>query len=278
MPKPSEKAVVITGASKGIGRATALHLDRVGFRVFAGVRDTADRDALAADGSPTLTPVLLDVTLPETVEAAADLLRRAQPAFVGIVNNAAISIPGPIEFLPLDRVQEQIDVNFLGAVRVTQALLPQLRNAGAGRIVNVSSINARLAQPWIGAYSASKWALEAWSDALRRELRPWKIPVSIVQPGAVDTSIFQASRTRGRAAAEVMPAAARETYPRLIRTLLERPGRTPRHAISPARVARTIAKALTSHRPRVRYMVGWDTRLVALFTTLLPARIVDRLI
>ena len=278
MPKPSEKAVVITGASKGIGRATAIHLDGIGFRVFAGVWDAADGDALAADGSPTLTPILLDVTQPETIVAAVNHVRDTHPSFVGIVNNAAISIPGPIEFLPLDLVREQIDVNFLGAVRVTQALLPLLRTAGSGRIVNVSSINAHLAQPWIGTYSASKWALEAWSDALRRELRPWKIPVSIVQPGAVDTPIFQTSRTRGRAAAEAMPLAARETYPRLIRTLLERPSRTPRHAIPTARVAKIIAKALTSRRPRVRYMVGWDTRLVALLATLLPARMVDRLI
>lgn len=278
MTSSSNSAALVTGASKGIGRATALRLDALGFRVFAGVRSATDGEALASEASRRLTPLQLDVTDGPAVAAAADRIRALRPAFLGVVNNAAISIPGPIEYLGLEAVREQFEVNFFGTVRLTQALLPAIRDAQSGRIVNVSSINARLAQPWIGAYSASKWALEGWSDALRRELRPWRIPVVLVQPGAVDTPIFRTSRARGKAAAEEMPPAARQSYPRIVRAMLERPGRTPRHAVPPERVARTIARALTARRPRTRYMVGWDTRLVALLTALLPTKVVDRLI
>lgn len=274
----TSRLVLVTGASTGIGRATALRLDALGFTVFAGVRRPEDGQALERTASPRLQFVVLDVTDPATVAATADRLAAVPSSFVGIVNNAAISVPGPLEFMPIDDVRRQFDVNFFGAARVTQAVLPVIRAAGRGRIVNVSSINARLAQPWIGAYSASKWAMEGWSDALRRELRPWKIPVSLVQPGAVATPIFERSRAGGRELAASMPARAHELYPDILRALLERPGRAPRHAIPPERVARVIARAVSARRPRTRYLVGRDTRLVALLTAILPARVIDRLI
>ncbi|MGD2134874.1 MAG: SDR family oxidoreductase [Gemmatimonadales bacterium] len=272
------RTALVTGASTGIGRATALHLDTLGFAVFAGVRNPADGEKLARAGSSTLRSVLLDVTDAQSVAAAVAEIEAVPSAFVGVVNNAAISIPGPLEFMPIEEVRRQLDVNFLGAVRVTQAMLPSIRAAGRGRIVNVSSINARLAQPWIGVYSASKWAMEGWSDALRRELRPWNIAVSIVQPGAVATPIFERSRASGKELAASLPARAHELYPDILRALLHRPGRTPRHAIAPDRVARAIAKALTVRRPRVRYLVGRDTRLVALLSAVLPTRVIDRLL
>ena len=270
------RAVLITGASQGIGEATALHLDSLGFRVFAGVRSNAAVHALRQQGSPSLTPVVLDVTDPTTISGAIAQVESGGPyEFVGLVNNAAVSTPSPLEFVPLDEVRAQFEVNVFGNLAVTQAILPLIREAGAGRIVNLSSINARLAQRYIGVYSSTKFALEGMSDALRRELRRWKIRVVLVQPGAIETEIFQTARSRGREVAKSMPPHAHDLYGRVIASLLQRKGRPPSHALPPIYVARAIKRALTAKRPRIRYLVGWDMRLGALLDRFLPDRAID---
>lgn len=269
-------AVVITGASKGIGRATALHLDGMGFSVFAGVRTQRDADALHGEATDRLTPVMLDVTKAESIAAAADAVRAGAPqGLVGVVNNAGIVVAGPLEFLPLERIREQFEVNVFGVLAVTQAMLPLIR-AGNGRIVNVSSINGRIASPFSGSYAASKFALEAFSDALRQELGHWDIPVVVVQPGAIQTPIWETSTRRATVIMKEMPEEAKKWYGRVMTVLADRAGKAPKHAIPPDRVARVIGKALTARRPRTRYLVGNDARLGALLKTVLPDRLMDR--
>ncbi len=264
--------VVITGASKGIGRSAALRLDEQGWRVFAGVRRDDDGDALRAEASARLTPLLLDVASRSSLQAAVALVEQAvgQEGLQGLVNNAGIVVPGPLEFLPVDDLRLQLEVNVIGLAATTQAFLPALRR-GKGRIVNVGSINGRLAVPFTGAYCASKHALEAYSDSLRMELRPWAIDVSLIQPGAVATPIWDTSRARVREIARQMPEAATRLYGRIIERALRDQG-PPAHAVPPEAVARVIERALLSPRPRARYPLGRDTRL-----GLLLARLPDRL-
>jgi NAD(P)-dependent dehydrogenase (short-subunit alcohol dehydrogenase family) len=273
------QAVLITGASRGIGEATALRLDELGFRVFAGVRTDLAGQSLRKKGSTSITPVHLDVTDPKSISSAVATIEEHGPyEFVGLVNNAAISAPVPLEFAPLDEVRAQFDVNLFGALSMIQAMLPTIRRAGSGRIVNISSINGRLAQRYIGIYSASKFALEGLSDALRRELRQWGIKVIVVQPGAIDTPIFEASRARSKALLDELPDEATELYSRVLHALRHRPGKVPRHALPPSYVARRVAQALTARRPRTRYVVGWDVRLAFLFSRLLPPSLMDRIL
>src|SRR5229473_2438069 len=182
--------VLITGASSGIGEGCALRLDALGYRVFAGVRKPADSDALRGKSSGWLTPVSLDVTSAESIAGAVAALGGVTLA--GLVNNAGVAIAGPLELVPMDLWRRQMEVNVMGPVAVTQAFLPQLR-AGRGRIVNIGSIAGRSALPLAGPYCASKHALEGLTDSLRMEVRRWGISVSIVEPGAVKTPIWDKS-------------------------------------------------------------------------------------
>jgi NAD(P)-dependent dehydrogenase (short-subunit alcohol dehydrogenase family) len=269
-------AVVVTGAAKGIGEATALHLDAKGFRVFAGVRTEADAAALRERGSDRLVPMLLEVTDEADIARAVETVKQSGPfEQLALVNNAAVSSPGPLEFVPVSEVRAHFEVNVLGALAVTQAFLPLIREARDRRIVNVSSVNGRLAWRYIGPYIASKHALEGLSDTLRMELHRWGIRVSVIQPGAIDTPMFETSRERGRRIAGDFSASAHELYGGLLRAIAERPGRAPKYAISPERVARVIHRALTARRPRIRYVVGWDAHLALLLTHLLPYRVLD---
>ena len=265
-------AVVITGASKGIGRAAAVLLDQQGWRVFAGVRQDTDADMLREEASPRLVPLPLDVTDASSIGAAANLVERAvgTAGLQGLVNNAGIVVPCPLEFLPPDEMRLQLEVNLIGLASVTQAFLPALRQ-GRGRIINIGSLNGRLAMPLTGAYCASKHALEAYTDTLRMELRPWDIQVSLIQPGAVATPIWKSSRARGAEIVNRMPPAGGQLYGRLIQRALRDEG-PPARAAAPETVAQVIARALVSSRPKTRYAVGKDARIA-----LLLARLPDRL-
>ncbi len=273
------RAVLSTGAGKGIGHATARYLASRGFCVYAGVRSPDDARRVREGFDNRITPIQLDVTDPASIHAAVASVATGHPfQFLGLVNNSAISTPCPLELLPSGALRELFEVNVFGAMALTRALLPELRRAEVARIVNVSSINGRLAQPFIGGYSATKFALEAISDALRRELRPWGIRVTVVQPGAVATPIFDTARQRGRSLAERIPEEDRRLYPGVMQALLDRPGKPPRHAIPPTDVARVIARALRRRRPRTRYLVGRDARLGALLAAILPDRLLDWLL
>jgi NAD(P)-dependent dehydrogenase (short-subunit alcohol dehydrogenase family) len=269
------KSVVITGASTGIGRATALHMDRVGWRVFAGVRRKSDGGALRAQASPNLTPILMDVTDAKSIKAAAKIVAAAvgPSGLSGLVNNAGVGLGGPIEYLNPDDVAAAFDANVLGALRVTQALLPLLR-AGRGRVVNVSSISGLIAMPFVWPYSGSKFALEAFSDALRLELWPWQIPVAVVEPGAIDTPIWSKAGALAASLLRQLPAEGRSLYGRALGPMQSR---FAPHGIAPQEAAQVIGEALTARRPKTRYLVGRDARFVSLFRRL-PDRLRDRII
>ncbi len=269
-------AVVITGASTGIGRACALELAGRGHRVFAGVRRREDGDALRAAGGESVTPLSLEVTSSESIQAAVKSVEAelGDQGLLGLVNNAGISGGGPIEYLDLDDLRALFEVNFFGAVAVTRAFLPLIRR-GRGRVVNMSSIGGRVASPMTGPYNASKFALEGLSDSLRVELSPWNIPVSLVEPGAIATPIWDKAGALTDQLVEALPAEGKARYEPFIggvRWFIERGERT---AIPPERVAKAVTHALTSRRPRTRYLVGTDAHVQALLGWLLPDRWLD---
>lgn len=269
--------VVITGASRGIGRACAIHLDRVGFTVVAGVRREEDGIALRTVASSRLRPVHLDVTDAGSIAAAAAAARdiAGEERLVGLVNNAGIAVAGPLEFIPLAEVRRQLEVNVVGLLAVTQACLPLLRPGG--RIVNVSSASGRVATPFTGPYAASKFAVEALSDALRMELARWGVRVSVIEPGPVSTAIWDSAIARYQEMADRMPSAAQERYGRALAAKERHARRMPQLGMAPERVARAVGRALTARRPRARYPVGGVARLASV-VRLLPARLADKLV
>ena len=278
--RPGHKgAVLITGASTGIGRVTALLLAREGFRVFAGVRREADGERLRAAASGGLTPVMLDVTDASSIDAAARGVEGAAGpgGLAGLVNNAGIVISGPLEVLPLDELRRQFEVNVFGLVATTQAFLPMIRRGG-GRVVNVGSISGRVAFPFLGPYCATKFALEALSDALRMELRPWGIHVVGVLPGSVVTPIWEKSRALAEESLERLPAEKKEPYRERMNRFRDASVESGRDGISADSVACVILRALTEKRPRTRYLVGRNARVGALLAHLLPDRAMDWLV
>jgi NAD(P)-dependent dehydrogenase (short-subunit alcohol dehydrogenase family) len=262
--------VVVTGASTGIGRATALRLARGGFTVLAGVRREEDGAALH-DADARIEPVIVDVTDPAQVAALAD--RVGPGPLAGLVNNAGIAVAGPLEGVPLNAFRRQYEVNVFGLLAVTQALLQPLR-AGRGRIVNVGSIGGRLDTPFVGPYSSSKAAVRSLSAALRRELRPWRIAVALVEPGALDTPIWR----KGEDGADALPEHVRSLYARQLEALRAGVRKVASGAASPEAAAEAIEHALTARRPRAIYTVGRDARIQGALHAVLPARAFDALV
>ncbi len=272
------RSALVTGSSTGIGRATALRLDRDGWRVFAGVRREEDAESLLAEGSERLTPVMLDVTDGEAIGVAAERIagQLGATGLDGLVNNAGIGVPSPLETIPIEDFRRQIEVNLVGQVAVTQAMLPMIR-AARGRIVFVSSIGGRIAFPLGGAYHAAKFGVEAVGDVFRQELRRWGISVSIVEPGSIDTPIWERGDREADTIGERVPARdelygeAMSAYRKASRSLAER-------GIPPARVAAAIEHALSAGRPRTRYLVGLDAKFQARAKIVTPARAFDRIV
>ena len=270
------QAVVITGASTGIGAAAVKRLAGVGFQVFAGVRKREDGAALQQAMGSKVTPLLLDVTNPEQIAAAQATVNAAVGGrgLAGLVNNAGIAVGGPLEFIPLDEFHQQMTVNVYGALAVTQVFLPLLRQA-TGRIVNMSSISGLAASPFLGPYAASKFALEALSDALRLELRPWGIHVVLVEPGNIATPIWQKGLAFADQLEAKLPPQAQAYYGPIfpfMRAMLTRSRGTPADA-----VAQVVEQALTAAQPQARYLVGNDARLRT-WIERLPTRWRDQLI
>jgi NAD(P)-dependent dehydrogenase (short-subunit alcohol dehydrogenase family) len=265
--------VVVTGASTGIGEATALHLRELGFDVVAGVRKDEDAARLAAAG---LESVRLDVT----DAAKVDSLRQGlgEHALAGLVNNAGVAVPGPLEFVPIERFREQLEVNLVGQVAVTQALIPALRR-GRGRIVNVSSIGGRVALPLMGPYAASKFGLEGASDSLRRELAQFGVEVVVVEPGGVKTPIWGKGRQLADDLVGTLPPEAERLYGRMMDALRAATARIESDTgMEPRAVAEVIGRAMTDRRPRTRYLVGRDARSRWAVAKRAPDRVMDRLI
>lgn len=275
----AEKIIVITGASTGIGRACAMHFDQLGFSVFAGVRRDADGAALRSAASDRLTPLPIDVTDAGSIAAARAQVEAAAGGrgVHGLVNNAGVGVGGPLEFVPLDDLRRQLEVNVIGQVAVTQAFLPMVRQA-RGRIVYIGSIAGRMATPFIAPYAASKFALEAISDALRVELRPWGIGVAIVEPGSIATPIWEKAKDTTKQVSDDLPPEGRELYGAAVSSLREVMADFEKRAIPAERVAKAVAHALLSKRPKTRYLVGTDARIQAALAAAVPDRINDRLI
>ncbi len=264
--------VLVTGASSGIGRATALEMAGRGWRVLAGVRRPSDGEglaqaAVAADAAGQVEWLTLDLLRPEDIADAADRVTAVTRGvgLDGLVNSAGIAFVAPLELLPLARLREQLEVNSVAPVALVQALAEPLRVA-RGRVVNVSSVSGRNVLPFLGPYCASKFALEALSDALRVELSPWGVRVIVVRPGKVATPMWGRARTGAESVWQGFAAADRERY-QAVKHAIERLAGQGRMT-PPETVARVIAQALSSRRPRTRYVVGWDARLGIAFSHL----------
>lgn len=272
------RAVVITGASSGIGAACALDLDRRGFRVFAGVRRKEDGDAFRP-GAARITPLSLDVTDEPSIRAARELVQAqvGGAGLAGLVNNAGIAVAGPLEAVPIDALRRQLEVNVVGQVAVTQAFLPLLR-LGKGRIINMGSIAGRATMPFMGPYAASKYALEAVTDALRLELQPWGIHVAIIEPGAIATPIWEKSGREAAALEAGLSVEMRERYAPAVAGVKEAVRRAAERALAPDAVAAAVHHALTARRPKTRYLVGWDAKIRAVMVKMLPDRAADRVL
>jgi len=264
--------VLVTGASAGIGEATARRLKAAGWDVFAAARKDEDLERLGGEG---FTPVKLDVTDQDTIAAAkAELDERG---LRGLVNNAGVAVSGPMEYLPLDELRHQLEVNLVGQVAVTQAFMPNIREA-KGRIVNVSSIGGRMVLPLVGPYAASKFALEAFNDSLRREVGPHGVKVACVEPGIIVTPVWAKSRATGEGLVDTMPADARRRYETMLNAVRGFAERAERDGLPPEAVAEVVGHAVTARRPRTRYVVGREARVRVALGRLLPDRAMDALI
>jgi NAD(P)-dependent dehydrogenase (short-subunit alcohol dehydrogenase family) len=262
--------VVVTGASTGIGRATAVHLQGLGYEVLAGVRKREDGEALR-DLAPVV-PVILDVTEPGQIDALAATV--GDRPLAGLVNNAGVSVNGPLEFMPLDELRRQLEVNLIGQVAVTQPLVEALRR-GNGRIVFTGSVGGRVALPFLGAYAASKAGIASVAEALRGELRPWGIHVAVVEPGAIATEIWSKAGEGTAPTAAALGPRGVEHYGATMGRVGAIAAEMSKDAIPAEKVAKAIEHALTARRPKARYLIGRDARQQALGRRLLGHRRFD---
>jgi len=267
-----ERQVLVTGAGSGIGRATARRLAQRGFRVYGGVRREEDAEALRAEG---ITPLFLDVTREEDLERAREALREG---LYGLVANAGIAVAGPLELVPLSAFRQALEVNVLGALATVKAFLPSLRQS-RGRVVLMGSVSGLVALPLMGPYAASKFALEALADALRVELRPFGVRVSLIEPGSVATPIWERSLRAAEAYLAPPPPGTEGVYGRYLEVARRLAERNARRGLPPERVAEAVLEALESENPKARYLVAHPARIrETLLLRLLPTPWRDRLI
>ncbi|MCP3987159.1 MAG: SDR family oxidoreductase [bacterium] len=274
MAEEHKRSVVVTGASSGIGAACARHLADQGFHVYATVRKEADAEDIAMLDNPRLQPLFLDVTDADSIRSAVKTVEQevGGAGLAGLVNNAGISVDVPLECVDLDELRHQIEVNGIAPVAVTQAFLPLLRSA-RGRVVNVSSINGRVATPFSGPYCMSKFALEAFTDCLRQELAPWGMHVSVIEPGAIDTEIWGKDRESDWSAGATKEELA--IYGEVFQGFRRFSERNAAGAIPCEAVSRAIFHALSSRSPRTRYLVGTDARVFGWLAWICPDRVLD---
>jgi NAD(P)-dependent dehydrogenase (short-subunit alcohol dehydrogenase family) len=271
-----QELAVLTGASTGIGAATARELARRGFHVLAGVR--RDRDADAIRG-PDIEPLITDITDADHIQALAarvhgDSQGRAVRA---LVNNAAIQVNVPIEAFVIDEWRHLFEVNLFGHVAVTQALLPALIRS-KGRVVNISSVGGKVAMAAYGPYAATKFALEAVSDSLRRELAPFGVGVVVVEPGAVRTEMLGRAIATADELVSVMTPEQSQRYGALVHAVNTQAVSSTKSGLPADAAAKVIAKAITARKPRTRYTVGRDAALITRLARILPDRTLDRVI
>lgn len=274
MTKPTQKLIVVTGASTGIGASVARELARQGFHVLAGVRRDHDADAIRSTG---IEPVILDITKPERVEALAARVAGDPRALHALVNNAGIQVNGPVEALPMAQWRWVFEVNLFGHIAVTQALLPALLRS-KGRVINISSVGGKVAMATYGAYAGAKFALEAVSDSLRREVAPLGVQVVVVEPGGIRTEMAaRGIATANHLAAQMTPEQD-ERYGNLVQAINTLMASGTASGLTADAAARVIAKAVTTRRPRTRYTIGRDAARVIRLARMLPDRTLDRVI
>jgi NAD(P)-dependent dehydrogenase (short-subunit alcohol dehydrogenase family) len=266
-----EKSAFVTGASSGIGRATVERLAADGYRVVAGVRREGDAPPAAA------AAVLLDLAEPESITPACkEVLEQTDGLLDALVNNAGINVNGPFETLPLEEWRRQFEVNLFGQLAVTRELLPPVL-ASKGRIITVGSVGGRISAPFLGPYSASKFAVRAWMDALRHELWSHGVKVVLIEPGAIRTAIWGKGNAHADAVLGALTGEQQERYAAQAAAARKIAAYAERRAIAPEKVAAVIAHALSSKRPRGRYLVGADARLQAVVAAA-PTRTADRIV
>jgi len=273
-----QKSIFISGASSGIGKALSLELDKQGYQVFAGVRNEQDAEALGAEASQNLIPLMLDVTMPESITAAcAQVQERTNGELFCLVNNAGISVSGALEFIPVQDFRQQIEVNLIGQLALTQRALPMIRK-GRGRLIFVSSVAGRLVTPFNGPYATSKAALVAMADGLRLELMPWEIYVSVLFVGSVQTPIWKKS---AHLAGEILRRSPSDAW-NLYGAKQKRAGAFYRQAgengMSVERVARIVRRLVEVDRPKEYVLVGRSAFRIELMAKLLPVRLRDWLV
>ncbi|MFB7763328.1 SDR family oxidoreductase [Streptomyces xiamenensis] len=268
--------ILITGASTGMGAATARELARRGFHVLASVRCQSDADTLRNAG---LEPVLLDITDPEQIASVSQRIADdpAGRPLRAVINNAGIAINAPVEVLSMEEWQRQFDVNFFGHVAVTKAVLPALHASG-GRVVNISSIGGRIAMPTYGAYAAAKFAMEAMSDSLRRELAPHGVQVVVVEPGGVKTEMTGHGIERAKDTIATLSPTQRSRYGELLQAIINQATSFTDSGLSAEAAALVIAKAATARRPRTRYTIGRDAAVLTRLSRILSDKMLDRIL
>jgi NAD(P)-dependent dehydrogenase (short-subunit alcohol dehydrogenase family) len=271
-------AVVVTGASSGIGRACALELDEAGYQVFATVRKEQDAALLRQAASECLTPIFMDITDEASIASAAITVARAtsEIGLAGLVNNAGIGVPGPIELIAADDLRRQFEINVFGQVSVTQAFLPLLRQA-QGRIINIGFVGGKITMPFSGALCASKYALEAINDALRLELYPWGIHVVLIAPATISTPAIDRLAYDSEAVIQQFPPEGQKHYEQTFRNFVKTAIAREKRGSPPEVVAQTVLKALTAKKPKARYPVGVNARILTLMPQFLPVRRLDEI-
>ncbi|MDN3956408.1 SDR family oxidoreductase [Sporolactobacillus laevolacticus] len=268
--------VFITGSSGGIGSAAIKKMAASGYRVFAGVRNPDKIKKLTENLAPAVVPVKIDITDPASVVAAARYVDETvkEKGLAGLINNAGYILQGPLELLPIEEIKKQFDVNVFGQVRTVQAFLPLIRKA-KGRIINIGAVTGKTAMPFIGVLSASKQAMEALTDALRVELRPWKIHVVVIEPAAMETSIFDKAQTSSKAVMQNISQEKKSLYEEAL-SLVD--ASMENHPLNPPKVvANAIHNALNAEHPRTRYAVGRGAGLVVTLGRF-PDRLRDQLL
>jgi NAD(P)-dependent dehydrogenase (short-subunit alcohol dehydrogenase family) len=268
---PLVPSALVTGASRGIGQAAARRLATAGWDVIAGVRRLADADSLVAQSAGRVRSVALDITSAEDIAALDAVLPERLDA---VVNNAGIAVGGPLEGLPLEDLRRQLEVNVVGQVAVTQAVLPRIR-AATGRVVFVSSVGGRVATPMLGAYVASKFALEGLADTLRLELHSWRIPVIVVEPAQTDTDMWRTANDEVDRTVESLRPEHGALYAEHIAGMRRLIPMAQKMAVPVDNVADVILRALTTRRPRARYVVGAAPRAQVALSRMLPTPMVD---
>jgi NAD(P)-dependent dehydrogenase (short-subunit alcohol dehydrogenase family) len=270
--------VLVTGASSGIGRATALRLAASGYHVFAGVRKPADGVALAQAAAGEVTPVILDVTDAQQITSAVTSIasHAGDAGLAGLVNNAGIGVFGPLELIPLEQFRRQLEVNVTGQLAITQAALPLLRRE-RGRIVMIGSIGARFTPPFIGPLAASKSTLTTMSNALRQELAPWGIRVTLVEPGSIRSEAVDKLHSDARTVMNHATEQGRALYENAFLHLVDFFAELHEKGSPPDIVAKTVERALRASRPRSCYLTGKNAQRMAAIARLLPVPAQDAL-